>query len=522
MKYEKKSILILLISFAIAIFIFLKNAWVSEDAYILFRSIEQFMAGNGPVWNPHERVQVFTSPLWYFVLIFIRLFSRDPYLNVIITSFILWLSSIVVLKKIFKNNNILLISILLLSGSSAFFDFTSSGLENGLAYLLISLYFLNYTGFFGYGSTDKKVKPGSRMKFTLLLAGLILCVRHDLALLILPPTIYVVFENFKIFSKKQWFFWVTITLSPFILYTLFSLIYFGSPFPNTAYAKINIGIDKVELFKQGINYLGSSLRYDIITAEVIIGAVLLSFSASGDNYLKYFSYGIILYVLYVISIGGDFMQGRFLSYSYLISTISLLIKFYKVHSIKSSLAIYTVICLYLFFYPHTPFNSPLNYSSRRISLGIADERGYYFDDLSLYKYVLRDQEKEVFPDHPWALEGFEFKESDDKITIKENVGLFGYYSGTEKIIIDPSAITDPFLARLPVTGWWRIGHFRREVPDGYITSIADSTEAIDDPNINEFYKKVKILTQDNDLYSPQRLKTILLFNLGAYNHLLPR
>jgi len=240
------------------------------------------------VWNPHERVQVFTSPLWYFVLIFIRLFSRDLYLNVIITSFILWLSTVVVLKKIFKNNKILLISILLLSGSSAFFDFTSSGLENVLAYLLIALYFLNYTGFFGYVGTGKKEKPGSRMKITLLLAGLILCVRHDLGLLILPPTIHVVFENFEIFSKKQWFFWVTITLSPLILYTLFSLIYYGSPFPNTANAKINIGIDKGELFKQGINYLGSSLRYDIITPGVIVGALLLSFSASIDNYLKYF------------------------------------------------------------------------------------------------------------------------------------------------------------------------------------------------------------------------------------------
>jgi arabinofuranosyltransferase len=522
MKYSKKSVFVLLISFAITIFIFLKNAWVSEDAYILFRSLEQFIAGNGPVWNPHERVQVFTSPLWYFVLFFVRLFSRDVYLNVIIASFILWLSTVVVLKKIFKNNNILLISILLFSGSTAFFDFTSSGLENVLAYLLIALYFLNYAGFFGDGNADKKVKPGSRMKFTLLLAGLILCVRHDLALLILPPTIHVVFENFKIFSKKQWFFWVTITLSPFILYTLFSLIYYGSPFPNTAYAKLNVGIDKVELIKQGIYYLGSSFRYDIITPGVIVGALLLSFSASVDNYLKYFGYGIILYVLYVISIGGDFMQGRFLSYSYLISTIFLLIKFNKVHSIKSSLAINAVICLYLFFYPHTPFNSPLNYSNKRISLGIADERGCYFDDLSLYKYVLRDREKEIFPDQPWALDGLEFKESDDNIIIKENVGFFGYYSGTEKIIIDSSAITDPFLARLPVTGWWRIGHFRREVPDGYITSIADSTEVIDNPNLNEFYKKVKILTQDNDLFSPQRLKTIFIFNLGAYNHLLPR
>jgi len=112
MKNGKKSIFLLLISLAVAILIFLKNAWVSEDAYILFRSIEQFIAGNGPIWNPHERVQVYTSPLWYFVLSFVRLFSKDVFINAIITSFILWLSTVLVIKKIFKNNSILFLSLI--------------------------------------------------------------------------------------------------------------------------------------------------------------------------------------------------------------------------------------------------------------------------------------------------------------------------------------------------------------------------------------------------------------------------
>ena len=47
-------------------FVVLKNAWISDDAYISFRSIEQFYAGNGLRWNYDERVQVYTSPLWFF------------------------------------------------------------------------------------------------------------------------------------------------------------------------------------------------------------------------------------------------------------------------------------------------------------------------------------------------------------------------------------------------------------------------------------------------------------------------
>src|SRR5690242_5862898 len=44
------------------------RAWTCDDAFITFRVVEQLLAGNGPVFNAGERVQVFTHPLWLFVL----------------------------------------------------------------------------------------------------------------------------------------------------------------------------------------------------------------------------------------------------------------------------------------------------------------------------------------------------------------------------------------------------------------------------------------------------------------------
>ena len=35
--------------------VFFKNAWVADDAYIAFRSVEQLFAGHGPRWNMDER-----------------------------------------------------------------------------------------------------------------------------------------------------------------------------------------------------------------------------------------------------------------------------------------------------------------------------------------------------------------------------------------------------------------------------------------------------------------------------------
>lgn len=58
---ERLALLIFVIVFP---YIFFRNAWITEDAFINFRVIENFLSGEGPVWNIGERVQVFTSPLW--------------------------------------------------------------------------------------------------------------------------------------------------------------------------------------------------------------------------------------------------------------------------------------------------------------------------------------------------------------------------------------------------------------------------------------------------------------------------
>jgi arabinofuranosyltransferase len=521
MAFSKKNILLSL-SLSIAIFVFLKNAWVTEDAYIIFRSIEQLFSGNGPVWNPHERVQVFTSPLWYYVLAFGRIFCNDVYLNAIILSFLFWLATLLVLKAIFKKGSSFLCAIILFSGSTAFFDYTSSGLENILAYFLIAVYILNFLGLFIVDDNylNKPVRPASRIKVVLLVFGLIICTRHDLALLVFPPTIYVVLKNYKNLSIKQWVFFSVIALLPFSLYSLFSLVYYGFPFPNTAYAKLNTGIDTRELLEQGINYFYSSFKYDTITLIVILAALVFSFFRPSQKCFKYLGYGIILNLFYVCYIGGDFMQGRFFSYAYMVAVIVLLLSFTKFHSRELIFVTLIVGCSYLVFYPHTPFNSPFNYINYNQNKEVADERGHYFEELSLLSYYTRDRGDQLFPHHNFAIAGYKFKGAPDKIVARRTVGLFGFHAGIDKIIIDRLALSDPLLARMPITGRWRIGHFQRELPDGYIKSIMHGNETITNPEINEFYSTLKSITQSQKLFTLTRLKTIMFFNLGAYDHLL--
>ena len=46
----------------------LSQAWVSDDAFITFRVIDNFVNGYGLRWNVDERVEVYTHPLWMLLL----------------------------------------------------------------------------------------------------------------------------------------------------------------------------------------------------------------------------------------------------------------------------------------------------------------------------------------------------------------------------------------------------------------------------------------------------------------------
>ena len=49
--------------------VFVNTAWLCDDIFITFRAVDNFLAGYGPVWNVGERVQVYTHPLWYALLV---------------------------------------------------------------------------------------------------------------------------------------------------------------------------------------------------------------------------------------------------------------------------------------------------------------------------------------------------------------------------------------------------------------------------------------------------------------------
>ena len=53
-----------LLAVALFLVVVFCGAWLCDDAYISFRTADNFVHGYGLTWNVQERVQAYTHPLW--------------------------------------------------------------------------------------------------------------------------------------------------------------------------------------------------------------------------------------------------------------------------------------------------------------------------------------------------------------------------------------------------------------------------------------------------------------------------
>jgi arabinofuranosyltransferase len=308
---------------------------------------------------------------------------------------------------------------------------------------------------------------------------------------------------------------------------LFATLYYGFPFPNTAYAKLNSHIPRPELLLKGLSYLSNSLRLDPVTLPVIAAGLFAAFF-KGSREQKAFGAGAVLYIVYVVWIGGDFMSGRFLTAPFLMSVCFLAVS-PLLGTTRKTLAVSGAVFVLAFVGPYAPFLPDVN--DRRIdgsvyidSEGIADERGYYYKETGLLPYIVRriscPENFDRFSVHPWALDAYFDLEYKKTFAVRRNVGFYGYFAGPGIRVLDRWALCDPLLARIPYKpeSGWRPGHFERRLPAGYKETLATGENQIADKNLSLLYDKLKLVTE-GDLFTSERFYEIARFNLGFYSGL---
>jgi arabinofuranosyltransferase len=143
------------------------------------------------------------------------------------------------------------------------------------------------------------------------------------------------------------------------------------------------------------------------------------------------------------------------------------------------------------------------------------------------------------PDHNWLRYGTQMRLSAKRVFVGAGdpnwdgvpgvvpgsaVGFAGFAAGPDKFIIDVVALGDPLLARLPAIrpatyADWKSGHFYRQLPAGYVESVINRGNMIEDRDLHEFYNVIRTITR-GPIWSTRRLIAIALVNVGAYDHLL--
>ena len=488
---------------ALAIGLFLvavsRTAWLSDDAYITLRTVDNLASGYGLRWNVAERVQTYTHPLWMLLLALPYWLTREPYFTPLAVSIICSTAAVwILLTRIAASAWTALLAGTVVVFSKAFVDYSTSGLENPLTHLLLAVFVLLLI-------RDRGLMP------LWLIASLLMVNRLDAGLLVLPALLVRTANQGCRAAARA----VPLGLAPLLVWELFSLVYYGFPFPNTGYAKLGIGAGAGTLMAQGGLYLLDSATNDPVTLLALAGMTVAALTARPRQSWP-LALGVGLYLAYVVRIGGDFMSGRFLTAPLLVAMANFArIDWVLPRAVMASASLVpvaTFAVLGLLTTTRPPLRSGANTfiltPAEGLGIGgVADERAFYYR----YTGLLRWTRAQPLPFNAEVQWGREAAAAQQPVVVHHNVGLFGFFAGPAVHVIDPYALGDPLLARLPPIPGWRIGHFEREIPEGYPESVRTGRNVIADTAVAMKYEQLKLITQ-GPLWSRRRWRAMLTLN----------
>jgi len=494
---------------ALVVLVTIRVAWINDDALITLRTALNITHGWGPGFNATESVQAFSHPLWFVLWVMVGALTNHWILGVIALSVLLvGLAVAILVSRVTSLGRLILVGGLLLL-SNSFIDYTTSGLENPLAYACIALLIaLSLT-------TDPTIEKRSLVWSAAvgLTAGAALLTRLDLLVLLVVPMGLLAWT--QRYEPKRLVIGTLAFVFPLLGWFLWSTSTYSSLLANTFAAKTNVDIPRSELIIQGLRYLWVSLEHDPITLIGLIlgiGAAL----AVGPRLPRAWALGVLAYLGYVVWIGGDFMSGRFLAVPLFVSVFLLGItpmnvagekgdhkSVASVTTVTTSIAAVALLILASSFAgsPSTALANPQGPRwevDQNFNAGVSDELGIYVangrslkslvDNLSL-AYVnpdfaplgdgtglnrtLREIDKTA---RNWPSNDGSFDSPSEVGVFCGFLGTIGIATGPTTHLIDSCALTDRFLAErmsAPTEPFaWKPGHFHREIPEGYNEAIA--------------------------------------------------
>ncbi|MBQ9395363.1 MAG: hypothetical protein IJU23_07585 [Proteobacteria bacterium] len=527
-------------------FIVFWQSWHADDAYHGYIMARHLAEGKGLVYNVGYRVNASTCPLLTLLDAGIfKLIHNMEATSVIIGVASSGVAATVLFFKFCKKFRYAIFAFIAMIMSYCFMSYTASGLENSMLFLFGALFLSCY-----FSNDEFNAK---NLYVLALLLALLAMTRMDTVLIFIPMIVSVYLFKTKVkFVKRVGIGFLG--LLPFILWEVFSILYYGFPFPNTLYAKVYSGYPLSDYLVRGFRYLYDSYLFDcfLIIIPSIFLLLLIHYRSKKGALL--FS-GLALYTIYTVRIGGDFMAGRHLTLSFFLAlcgACALLSEQQFVIGKNSEeahfgwlqklrpgkLAAYGT-CLSLVLLPILKPIAEDNFSSPQSD--ISDEKAYYVSvghgtiDMLKMRFSNEPDRRRIFRqdlfteieqawkngDKGFLDPGYEYM---GVIVPKYLVhGFVVYFMAdvADMYLTDQCALMDPLLTRVPCidTKRWRIGHNLRIIPEGYVETVRTGKNQIVDPSLHEYYDKM-LLIISGDLFDGKRLETIWNMNIGKYDYLL--
>jgi arabinofuranosyltransferase len=482
-----------------------RTAWVSDDAFITLRTIDNWWHGYGLRWNVGERVQTYTHPLWLLLLTLPVGLSGSGFfatlaLSLLVSSATVWLVA--------RESRWPWTVLALLSLSPSFVDFCSSGLENPLTHLLLAAL---------AACLLRPLPPRPRFLAVALIAGFAAVNRLDTSLLYLPALI----AAWPRAEPRSALRLLATGAAPLILWESFSLVYYGFLLPNTAYAKTSWAHLPLRFqLGLGLDYLYESARADPVAVGLLALAGFLALRERSRAQLALCA-GALLYLAYAVWIGGDFMRGRFVSAPVLACALSLSRSEWLASPVRRLRCVAAALGLSLLGIgppaaTGASFGAGTNIQQLTTPHGVRDERAMFFPHDSLLNAARSNPDRDG---HPWSGAGHALRKSGKRaVRIVEAIGHLGYYAGPRFHFVDYWAIADPLLARLPPS-WGYSGHYVRGIPIGYLESLRSDSNLIAHQSLARYYAALRTVIRA-PLWSAERWREIVRIQRGEYAPLL--
>jgi arabinofuranosyltransferase len=469
--------------------------WTADDAFINFRAIDNFLAGNGMVFNAGQRIEVTTSPLWAYLLAFASMVLPVslPWLSVIggvllsTAGVVLGCLGCVRLRRGSRPTGVLVpFGAVIFLALPPVWDFLTSGLETGLAF--------GWLGLCWWGLASVAVgDPARRRPVWLMVAiGLGPLIRPDLAVVTVALASYAVWSGSQSRFRRVGDLALGAALP--VGYEIFRMGYYGLLVPNTAVAKESTRA----LWERGFGYLTDFFGpYHLWIPGLVVVAVIswglwvLREQQRVVVLVSVFLAAAAVHMIFVVRVGGDFMHARMLLPGTMMALLPVFLFPVTRRGFEVSLAFLTVVGVWAAL---AMSHLRVDYPAGMDESGIADERGWYarvaqdanpvtvadHGAQSLVPYsdrvtALQERGEDVLVAQRWEAGPdtavLELAPSRDGVVfLVGNAGIYGDAAGLDVTVVDFFGLAEPVASHMapPVPG--RPGH-EKQIPLPYLIAL---------------------------------------------------